>query len=343
MKNKELFQLLEKSRTISIFTHVSPDPDAVASGLLTYRFIKNNFKDKDIIFNIEGGVSSHYSFLKGFQDISDRNTFEFLQTRMSDLVIIVDANNYRNLSRNDEVKIREFVQSKNIKTVIIDNHPGTYKDNSDIYINNNSSSAAEEIFRIFTEDFEFKLFDGAAEAAMFGILADTNRFLYNNSNHRETFKVVSKLLDEGVSIEALWNKIYVLKKNHALVIAELLKNIRGENDFNYSYVSDDFAKEFVKKGGDWDTFSDAFYIFVDQYIRYIEGNVWGFAIIPDFSNNNSEYRGAFRALNDYIDTSVFAREFGGGGYKSASGFSIKSKNDNEALQKVKDAIKRLRN
>lgn len=198
---------------------------------------------------------------------------EFLRGRVPGLLFIVDANNYRNLSRNDEAKLREFVQEKNIPVVIIDNHPGMYKDDSEIYINNNSSSAAEEIFRICTEDFEFPLFTGATEAAMFGILADTNRFLYANPNHKETFRIVSKLLDEGVVIETLWNKVYNLKKNHTLVIAELLKNIRSEDDYNYSYVSGDFVKDFIKQGGDWDSFSDAFYLFVDQYIRYVDGHV----------------------------------------------------------------------
>lgn len=70
MKNEKLLVLLKKSRVISILTHVSPDPDALASGLLMYRFIKNNITNVNVLFNIEGGISPEYNFLEGFQDIS---------------------------------------------------------------------------------------------------------------------------------------------------------------------------------------------------------------------------------------------------------------------------------
>lgn len=340
MKNKEFFKLIKKSKIISILTHTSPDQDAVASGLLTLQFIKNNFSNRDVVFNIEGGIPTDYKFLSGSENISKETTLNFLKQKKPNLLIIVDANNFKKISKTDESKIKELIEKSPIKLAIIDHHPENYKDASDVYINNKSSSTSEEIYRIFTKNFGFKTSKEIAEIAIFGIIADTNRFLYTNKNHKETFKIVSELLDQGVTIEDLWNKIYVLQKNHAIVIAELLKNIQSQEDYNYSYISDDFVKNFSIKSEDWESFSDAFYIFIDQYIRYINGNTWGFAIIPDFSNDQGEYRGAFRASSGTVDTSVFARELGGGGHKSASGFSVTAKNYKEALEKIKEIIKR---
>lgn len=334
---------IDETESILITSHVGPDLDAYCSGLLAYKFISTKYPNKRAKLILQDAAKDEVNFLPYLNELSTESVLNYLQDDKPELFIMVDANNFLHFSGKDGDAVRTFVEENNITTAILDHHPEKYKEpNVDYYINRGCSSASEEVYRFFKQDLEFPTFDKVAEIAMYGILADTNRFMYENPNHKETFNVVSELLDSGVVVEELWNNVFGLKLSYSPVFAELFKNMVVEDSYNYSYLTVDFAKQYVSDGGDWEDFSNAYYLWGDLFIRYIGENIWGFTLAPDFSsdiNTIESFRGSFRALKD-VDTSVFANALGGGGHKLASGFSVDSNNVKDALKKVVSVIQK---
>ncbi|HRI05435.1 MAG TPA: DHH family phosphoesterase [Candidatus Dojkabacteria bacterium] len=345
MKNILLFDYIKQSKRILITSHFSPDPDSIGSALYVYNMIKSDIDrsegdQREIRVCIEGLIPSEFSFLKGFSDITHTLLVDCVKEYEPDLLIMLDGNNLKRFSKLEEQasEILQLISTKSIKTVTIDHHLEDGRDDVDIFINNKRSSTCEEVYGIFTRDFGWETDKSDMEPILFGILGDTGRFLYKNGFHRETFDTVSDMLDAGLSIEELQGRMNSLSLAHIKIIGELMKNLQQKDDYNYSYLSDEFTEKLVEENIAQDIYGSAYHLFMDNYIRSIEPNKWGFVLIPDMTAPRKYYKGSFRAISDLIDTTIFAKLLGGGGHKPASGFKIEAQSFQAALDIVHQTI-----
>jgi nanoRNase/pAp phosphatase (c-di-AMP/oligoRNAs hydrolase) len=174
---------------------------------------------------------------------------------------------------------------------------------------------------------------------MVGILGDTGRFLYKNKSHRNTFSVVSDLLDMGVKIESIHSEINSYSSNVIDLISVILANIKTNAGYTYSFIADSAKDKMVDQGLSEYEYSGGYHQALDQYIRNIDGNPWGFVVLPKYSDKGV-YKCSFRANQDAgIDTSVFANALGGGGHSLASGCNFEAGSIEEAVEKVKTTVK----
>lgn len=340
MKYTDLYNLIQESNRILITSHYSPDPDAIGSSLYVYNILKNNLRDKEISVCIEGSLPYSFEFLNGFTEIDNNLLIEKITEYKPDLLIMLDGNNYKRFSKDegDSEKVSEYIKENGVKTITVDHHPESGKDKVDIYINNRRSSTCEEVYYIFTEDFDFKTEKEEQEAVLFGILGDTGRFLYKNDKHRDTFSIVSEMIDAGLSVEYLWGKMSSLTIHHMEILSELIHNLHQKDNYNYSYLTDEFVNDLRERNIDEDIYDLTYHMFVNQYIRDVEPNKWGFVLIPSFDTSKNIYRGSFRAVENSVDTSVLARLMNGAGHKGASGFKLKAEDIEEALDVVHNVI-----
>jgi phosphoesterase RecJ-like protein len=340
---EKLRQLIEQSSSILITSHISPDPDAISSVLLLAETLSVNFKDKKIITAMEEKPSQDLSFLNGFENISFQSIIDAIKNYNPQLLIIVDANSYKRISRNSADKIKEIVTERDIKTVVIDHHEPQDKDETDIYINGGCPATVQEIYSLLFDGFKLLKPAGYEEITLLGILSDTNRFRYKNPKHRETFALVSNLIDAGADIEKLEARLDSYSLEQVQVFGELINNLISDKGFNYSFINDAFMAEWQNQSKSMDEFHGGIDMFVNNYIRNVEPNTWGFIVYKDPMFERPTYHISFRAQNGSQDVSAVARGLGGGGHKPAAGAVIEAPSLQEAISKIKAAIEKTAN
>lgn len=333
----KLRHLIESSQRILVITHISPDPDALCSLLLAGTTLKENYLDKEITLSSEE-LTGDLGFLAGYQSIELQPLGTAIDKRRPDLMIMVDAMNFQRCTRGDWQIVATKVKSNNISLIIIDHHEPEAIEANDLYINNSSPAATQDVYELFFNQMKLQKPEGYAQTAMLGIISDTNRFMYDNPRHRDTFAVIDELLDAGASIEELENKRNRYTKNEMLVLAELSTNVTLENDFTYSFVSDLFKAEWFDSGKTAEELKLGCQIFVNDYIRNIGTNRWGFMVYPDLLGGPNLYSASFRSVNTAKDVAEIAKKLGGGGHKASAGAKFEAGSVKEAIDKVLAAL-----
>lgn len=335
-KYQLLQQLINDSNTILIASHISPDLDAITSTIFLVRTLRLKFPEKKVIGFNENPIPQAYKFILNENDINVTDFNSLLRDSNPDLLIIVDVNSLERVTQGDVTKTKELLT--NTKTVVIDHHKTESSFKPDVFIDKyGSASVAEALYQIFIEDLHYPIAESIPNVLMLGILDDTNRFLYENPNHRTTFKVASELIDKGANIELLTTNYQNYTVDQLLVITELLKNFTQEKEFNYSFITDEFVQSIINKI-DYEQFSPAYHFVLEHFIRSTHPNKWGFVLVPDLQIANL-YRLSFRSINGYVDTTVFTTLLGGGGHKLASGARIKANSFQDALDIVLGVIR----
>lgn len=338
-KIEAIRKLIQDSKRILITSHISPDPDAISSVLLLGRTLRANFPGKDIKMVFEEQPNRDLNFLEGYGEIDFLNLLQMAKKFMPELFIILDANRYDRISRADGQKLHQFIESNNVQTTIIDHHEEAGRDDSDFFINNKRPATAEEIYVLLFEQLKLKKPTGFAEAALLGIISDTQRHRFDHPGYRETFRIISDLLDAGASIEKLENKLEKYNKNELDVLCHLVMNITdGGKGYTYSFIDDQFTKKWLATNKPYADLKKGCELFSNQFIRNFEGNGWGFIVYPDVISGPGYYGVSFRSLSGVKDVSAIARQLGGGGHIPAAGARIEAKNLEAVVQKVQQAI-----
>lgn len=335
----QLQNLILQTNKILVTSHISPDADAVCSSLLLAETLRANYPDKTIRLVLEEKPSQDYSFLSNYQSIEFQSLLSALQENLPDLLIIVDANKFSRVSRNDAEKIQDLITEKNMKTAIIDHHEPADKDRTDVFINNLAPASAQEIYSLCFERLNLKKPAGYAEITMLGILSDTRRFKYHNPMHRDTFRIVSDLIDANADIEKLENQISRYSPAQLEVVSHLSTNaVSTQDGYNYSYVEDEFAAAWLTSAKNIDDYKTGCEVFINQFIRNLGSNTWGYVVYPDLIAGQGNYAASFRALWGK-DVSLIARALGGGGHKSAAAAKVAADNIQALIQRINQIIK----
>jgi bifunctional oligoribonuclease and PAP phosphatase NrnA len=337
---EQLAKLIESADKILVTSHTAPDPDALCSALLLGVTLAKNYPDKTINVSLEEKPSRSLDFLPSYQSIKFGALDDQVHEFAPDLLIITDANRYDRCTRLGGNAINKYVNEHKdtLKTVIIDHHEPDDQDHSDLYINQGSPSVTQDVFELCFDQLGLEKPEGYEVIAMLGIIADTARFKYDNPRHRETFKVVSELLDAGASIEQLENRLNQYSLDQMKVLAELANNLTSEGDYSYTFVSDAFAKGWQEQGKAIEDFKVGCEIFTNDFIRNIDSRTWGFVIYQDLSAGWQVYGVSLRSVGPARDVSAIVLKLGGGGHKASAGAKIKADSAEAAIDLVKKAI-----
>lgn len=330
-------RLIERSDSILVISHISPDPDALCSLLLAGTTLTANYPAKRISMNSEE-LTGDLSMLSCYKDISMLPLQDVIAKSKPELIIITDAMNFQRCTRADAEAVRQTVRKNSVKVIIVDHHEPDGVEPNDVYINNQASSATEEIYRVLFQELDYAKPEGYATTCLLGIISDTNRFMYDNPGHRDTFDIVNELLDVGASIEKLENLRTRYTKDQMSVLAELAANAVITDSYNYSFISDEFKSEWSSGGKSPDELKLGCHLFVNDYIRNLGDNYWGFMIYPDLVGGTNIYSVSFRAMSGIKDVSAIAKRLGGGGHKASAAAKFGSQSVDGALKQVKQAI-----
>ena len=333
----KLKKLIESSDKILITSHISPDPDALASVLLLGTTLKLNYPDKEVLIILEEKPEG-LEFLAGYKEVKFQSLIEALNSYKPELFILLDAVNYERCSRNDGDAIRRYLKDNKVATAIIDHHEPTGKDDTNVYIHQGSIATVQDVYEVCFEHLGLKKPEGYGETTMLGIYSDSGGFTYANPRHRQTFKIVSDLIDDGVNLEVIRSQLRRYTTDQLIALGEFARNVTTNGQYSYSYISDEFVADWQKANRPVLSLNTAAAIFVDQFIRNIDGLNWGFIVYLNPLAGENMYSLSLRSQANARDVSQIANKFGGGGHKPAAGAKIEAKSIREALAKVKAAI-----
>lgn len=294
--DKKIIEKIETYDYIAIYRHVNPDFDAFGSQFGLYDIIKTTYPDKNVY--VCGDFSSElvkkYTVDVNCNDIDYGNEV---------LGIVLDTSNKERIDDENYQKCKELIK--------IDHHivVDSYGDLN--YEDSTASSASQLVTQLYKDNNVLKLSQDGAAALYLGIIGDTSRFLYRNTDVR-TFEAASVLLKTGIDIIELYNRIYLKNARELEVNKFILNNYKFDGGVAYYVLTDEDLKRLGisrERGSD----------FVNILSGVIEYKIW-LAITENVADNN--WRVSIRS-RDFAVNEV-AKKYNGGGHALASGAKLNS-------------------
>lgn len=300
---KELIEKIKEFNTIVIARHIGVDPDALCSQLALRDAIKLTYPEKEVKAIGTGSVK--------FISIGRLDKIEKYDNA---LLIVCDTPDLR---RIDSANPSDFNYS-----IKIDHHPFIEKTCDLEIIEDDKTSTCEIIMKILKET-ELKCDKNIAELLYTGLVADSNRFLFNSTT-ADTFKLVSEYLEEyKFDITDVYSKLYLRPLNEVRLEGFISSNMKvTDNHLGYIIIPDAIINEY---GVDSASAGNM----VNNYNYINEIIVWA-TITEDIKNN--QYRVSIRSRGPEINK--IAEKHSGGGHKYASG--VRTKTLEDALEVIKE-------
>lgn len=187
---KKINELINESNSILLLTHETPDGDAIGSVLAFYHFLLSINKTVDMVIL---DIPKIYEFLSGINNVVDNVDRDY------DLGIVVDCASKERIGQNNDL----FSKCKN--TICIDHHISNTNYCDVNYVDGDISSCCQVIYSLF-KDLNVTISKEIGEVLVSGILTDTNGF-GNNNVDKNTFKIVSEIMEIGVNVHELYKKL----------------------------------------------------------------------------------------------------------------------------------------
>lgn len=292
---------------IVLYRHVNPDLDAFGSQLGMYWTLKKMFPHKNIVLqgNMESDLMCMYPHFEMGEVIKGET-----------LGIVLDTANRERI--DGDLSICDKVL-KIDHHIVVDSY-------GDINIEVESASSCSEIIALLFKEAHIELPLEAAEALYLGIIGDSNRFMYSSTSSK-TFEAASYLLDTGINIEQLYQKLYMRKKTDLEVTKFIYNHYQEDCGVAWYYLStDDLA---------------ALHISREQGSNYVNtlANIEEFKVWIAVTQNDIEHNYRVSIRSRGIAVNDIANEFHGGGHMYASGATLSSLDELEVLVgKLKEKI-----
>ena len=184
-------QKIEEYNDIIILRHNRPDLDALGSQLGLSKTLKHNFPNKNIY--VTGDMNNRLSFIGQMDEVSD-------ETFTKSLVIICDV------AVKSMMCDPRYTLAKEI--FIIDHHKNLSDITDNVIIDPTKAAAAQYIAEILLNDWHYEIPKDAATALYGGIISDSGRFQYSDTNG-STLRTAAKLLDLGADMHFIYDNLYV--------------------------------------------------------------------------------------------------------------------------------------
>ena len=301
---------IQKASTVFLFWHINPDVDCVGSCAALKNILER--QGKIVTIFSECILPEHLKFFNVDYEIFD-STKEYAN---SDINICVDCGN---LLRAGTVG---KLFSKNSVTANIDHHDTNPKFADINIVDSKAVATAEIIFKIVNK-WGFTVSKEAASNLYAAIMSDSRSFRASGVTAK-TFEICAKLMKFGIDIFSVAGYLFAsVDEANMRVKAQAISEMKLYNDKKIvvAVISNDMLKQYgLSNDADHSGFAMEL------------AGIKGVQVAVLLSQHNEKIRGELRSLRDF-DVSKIAIALGGGGHKSASGFTM-----NGTIENVKDAV-----
>lgn len=301
---KEIYRTISKYDNIIIARHIGADPDAMASVSALKDSILLTFPKKNV--KVTGSVTSRFSYFGKVDRV------DVTEIPDNTLLIVTDTPDVKRIDTIGDINKYKAI-------IKIDHHPFVEKYADIEYIDDTASSASQIVLELINNT-RLLMDKKIVEKIFWGIVSDTNRFMFNNSTPK-TFQLVGDLIKK---YDLDINKLYAPLYSHPLSEVRLegyigLNMELTSNGVGYIKITDDILQKYkVDAASPGNMISN--FNYVDSMY------VWIF-ITEDVKNDN--YRISIRSRGPIINK--IAEKYNGGGHKFASGAKISEVDDIDKL------------
>lgn len=297
MKNEILKaqMLFEGASTVLVTSHQRPDGDAIGSLLALHISLKAKGLVSHAILAEE--VPQRFRFLPQASSIQETTHNQF------DLVIAVDCADRDRLSLPP--RFGELAIDLNI-----DHHP-TNTNFAKTNIVNPDASATTQMLHTLMPEFGLPLTADVRTNLLTGLITDTLGFRTDNVTP-QVLRAAAELLEEGVPLAELYHLVLTQRKfDEVRYWGQGLSRITNEDGLVWTVLDlNDREEAHYTQNDDADL--------VDVLTTIDEAKI----VIIFVEQRQGKIKVSFRARGEY-NVSDLARQFGGGGHRSAAGAMIK--------------------
>jgi len=313
----EVLTYIKNADNFLITTHINPDGDAITSVLL-FAVILDHL-DKKFRIVINDPVPHKFDFLSYVENIE---YFSSKQSYDYNTLVVLDASDLDRIGR-----LKETIKNPgDIGVINIDHHTSNLYFGTVNLIEPDKSSTVEIVYNIFS-DFGIRLTKDTATYIYTGIICDTGRFLFPNTNSN-SFQVAAQMIKAGAEPHEIGRNVYYRVSPDSM---HLLSKALATLDFHFNdKVSSMYLtlNSYSNNNNKIDTEGFVDYLMtidrteVQLFFQEIEKNTFKLSL----------------RSRSYVDVNAVAKKFNGGGHLRASGCHIKG-NINDVKKKVLDALK----
>lgn len=293
---KEIAEIVKQAKSVSIFTHMRPDGDALGSALalscaLDGLGIENEVCD-------ESDIPSNLFFMPGLKKVVKTPTLD------ADLCIAVDCADVDRLGA-----LADFfrVANKKKRTVNIDHHISNTAFAQFNFVRDCSANCMN--MSTLIEELGAPVSKETANFLMLGMLTDSGNFSHDDVTE-ETFMIAGKLVKQGADVQFLnYNLFKKQPKARAKLYADVIGKMRYALDDKFVFLT--ISLEDMQKYGADNGMTEGF---VDFPLTVDTAEVSASVM----EVRKGQYKISLRSKS-YADVNRIAGQFGGGGHIRASG------------------------
>ena len=305
---------MEKIRTydkIMIFRHSRPDGDCVGASKGLKRMLQLSYPEKQVLI-VDDAQSDYLSFLEP-DDAQVADAFY-----KDALAVVVDTGSAERISNQKYALCREKLK--------IDHHPDVDMYAQTAWVEEDCSSTCEMIAALYDAfSGELKIDSQAATYVYLGMVTDSGRFRFPGVNG-DTLRYAARMLDAGVDMQRLYAQLYLREFSSFRFEAYVLEHLQQtENGAAYLHVDREMQEKFGL------SFEDASACI--GYMDSIKGCLCWLAFIDAADGSiRVRLRSRFMTINK------LAEKFHGGGHACASGATVYSQEEMQALIEQADEL-----
>ncbi|MDP9188937.1 MAG: bifunctional oligoribonuclease/PAP phosphatase NrnA [Actinomycetota bacterium] len=284
-------------------THENPDGDALGSLLAMHHILGALGKDSVMFL-----AAKEFPLPVEYRFLPLEEVFHEPPADMADrTVIFLDCGNI------DRMPV-DFLTRDRERVLNIDHHHDNTRFGTVNLVDVEASSTAEIIYEL-AGVLGAELTPEIANALYVGLVTDTGKFMYENTDAR-SHRMAAALLEAGVKVNDIYRRLYEhspLEKLKLLSVALDKIEIHQGGALAVTYISaDDYdatgASEVLTEG-------------VIDHVRTVDGALVA-ATVRDLTDGARAARKvSLRSTDGTVDVSEIARKQGGGGHRRAAGFS----------------------
>ena len=304
MSSIELYRIkkrIEEAVNILVVSHHDPDGDALGSSLGLSLFL-NSIEKKTTVYNRDK-CPEYLNFIDSSNLV---NSIENISDDF-DLILLLDLNDFERTGEDMSI----YLKNTQTDIIVIDHHQNPKIKTNFSLIDVNSSSTGILIYNLILS-FGQPINNLIATLLLTTIITDTSSFRNSNTNS-EALRVASELINLGANMQLINSSLLNERSlNKLLLEKEILLNHEFYSDIHTlisfctteNYKSTNTTKE--QSEGIANFLLNHKEVKIGIFIRQISKNSWKVSMRTD----------------GFINLSLLANKFDGGGHKNASGFTF---------------------
>ena len=321
---KNIIKAIIEGDNFIVTSHYSPDGDNIGSTLSMYYALKK--LDKNVLYILDDIIPKNLGFLvEGINILKS----EEVNVNLNDYTLIsLDCGDF------DRICVNEKIKTQVKQLICIDHHVSNDNFGDLNYIKPGESSTCELVYNLMKEmskNIDNKIIDKNIATCLYtGLLTDTGNFSYSNTNP-SSYLMAYDLVNLGAKKDNIIQKLFQSNPfNYYKLLGESLKtlDIVDEKVASMMLTIDMLERNQI-------SFNDSDGVI--SYARDIDGVEVG---ILFKEKALGEIKVSFRSKN-YVDVSIIAQSFGGGGHVRASGCTIKDSMENVKKMVIDEVLKHI--